>query len=89
MLQTIPSKKFGVSLALAASLLWCGFAALAQQKTKAQPEADNSRGFWPPEFRPAAPAGAKPRPGTYRPAKGTRPAPPLKPGAEPPNGLAK
>lgn len=87
MMQPIQVKKFSVGLALAASLLFSAWATLAQQKPKAQPEADNSRGFWPPEFRPAAPAGAKPRPGIYRPAKGTRPAPLPKPGAEPANGL--
>lgn len=88
MQQSIQVKKISVGLVLTASLLFSAGAALAQQKPKAQPEADNSRGFWPPEFRPAAPAGAKPRPGTYRPAKGTRPAAStLKPGAELPNGL--
>lgn len=88
MQQPIQVKKFSVGLVLTASLLFNAWAAFAQQKPKAQPESDNSRGFWPPEFRPAAPAGAKPRPGTYRPAKGTRPATTIvKPGAEPPNGL--
>jgi hypothetical protein len=93
MMQTIQIKKFSVGLALTAGLLFGSWAALAQQKPKAQPKVDNSqvddsRGFWPPEFRPAAPAGAKPRPGTYRPAKGTRPMPAtVKPSEEAPNGL--
>ncbi len=85
-MQPIQIKKFSVGLALTASLLFSAWAALAQQKPKAQPQVDGSRGFWPPEFRPAAPAGAKPRTGTYRPTKGTRPTT-LKPGAEPLNGL--
>lgn len=85
MMQSIQIRKFSVALALAASLLFSAWTAHAQQKPKAQPAEDNSRGFWPPEFRPAAPAGAKPRPGTYKPVKTTRPAI-VKPGAEP-NGL--
>lgn len=88
MMQTIQVKQFSVGLALTAGLLFGSWAALAQQKPKAEPQVDRSRGFWPPEFRPAAPAGAKPRPGTYRPAKGTRPVPAtVKPSEEVPNGL--
>ncbi|MBI1762551.1 MAG: DUF4384 domain-containing protein [Acidobacteria bacterium] len=78
MLPTIQTKKFGVGLFISATLLAGGFAALAQPKRQSQPkqqpqEEENSRRFWPPEFRPAAPTGAKPRQGTYKPANISRP----------------
>ncbi len=83
MLQAIHSKKFGVGLAIAAALCLGAFAGLAQQKQQPPPEQDNSRRFWPPEFRPAAPTGAKPRQGTYKPANTVRPSTIIKPSAEP------
>lgn len=42
--------------------------AAVQQKPQPQPEEENSRRFWPPEFRPAATTpAAKPRTGRYKP----------------------
>ncbi len=87
MLQTIHSKKFeakkfGTSLVIAAALCLGAFAVLAQQKRQPPPEQDNSRRFWPPEFRPAAPTGAKPRQGTYKPSNTTRPSTIIKPSDE-------
>jgi hypothetical protein len=61
---------------LAGLLLSAVVLALGSQTTLAQqPEAENSRRFWPPEFRPktATPSNKPPRTGRYKPAPSTRP----------------
>jgi hypothetical protein len=77
MKQKTTSGKLAALLLTASALLLCGQTALAQRPAQ-QPEEENSRRFWPPEFRPQATTPTqKPRTGRYKPAHSTRPAAPI------------
>ena len=78
MMQSTSVSLFGRGIAVAMVLLLSGTVGLSQQKSTQPPaqEEENSRRFWPPEFRPAASApSAKPRTGSYKPVAKTRPSP--------------